>query len=101
MKLTAEQELLQQQAQEEAQRQAAVQSQTATQVDTGGIADTLLEIADMGLDLMSSAGGAVIDGGCAVASCAGDLAVGTVEVAGSIIGGTFEVIGGILGALAD
>lgn len=87
------QELQQEQLQEEVQRQtaqASAQSQQASQVDTGGFFDGLLEVADMGLDLMTSTGGAIVDGGCAVASCVGDVAVGTVEV-----------IGGILGALAD
>lgn len=102
MKLTPEQEVIQQQLQEEAQRQATAQgaagSQQASNIDFAGGA---MEVLDIGLDLLTSAGSATLEGACTVASCVGDVAVGTAEVAGAIVGGTIEVIGSILGALAD
>lgn len=82
--------------QEEVQRQAAVQSQQASNVDTTTVTDTALDILDIGLDLLTSAGSATVEGACAVASCAGDVVVGAAEVTGSIIGGAFEILGEIL-----
>lgn len=94
-------ELQAEQLQEELQRQAAQssvsQSQQASNVDAAGFFDGALDLLDVGLDLLGDAGSATVEGACAVASCAGDIAVGAVEVTGSIIGGTFEVIGEILG----
>lgn len=100
MKMTPEQELLQEELQQQAAAQAAVQtsaqSQQASNVDTASIADGALDILEIGLDLLTSAGSATVDGACAVASGVGDVVVGTCEVAGSVIGGIGELIGEIL-----
>lgn len=85
--------------QEELQRQTAAQSQQATNVDSNSFADGVSEALDIGLDLLTSAGTATLEGACTVASCAGDVLSGTAEAAGEVVGAIAEGIGEAIGAL--
>lgn len=95
------QELQAEQLQEEVQRQTATQSQQANNVDASSVGDVASELLEAGLEMLGNAGTATLDGACAVASCAGDIAVGTAEVAGNILVGTAEVAGSVIGGLGN
>ncbi|MNI51032.1 hypothetical protein D3C73_1057300 [compost metagenome] len=94
-------ELQEQALQEEVQRQTATQSQQASNVDSSSVGDVASELFEAGLEMLTIGGNATIDATCAVASCVGDVAVGTVEVAGNILVGTAEVAGAVIGGLGD